>query len=512
MIKPFLVLISFVLCLLCSSLPVQVTAAPVPGVYINEIKLGGTVSGQPTQFIELINTKNTAVDLTGWSLEYAKEGFDGTSCDAISWESVDADNDNTVTLLSSTLPASTEQSYGLLLLELSLTDGKAGSIQLVDNQNARQDLVGWGEVAPCASGDAADVPQNGKSIERYLDCEGLVVQSNNNIDDFLEGNPPSPGSVTSSFLPECTLPEEPTPNETTDYLPVYLNELMPNPASPLSDEDAEFIELYNPNSIAVNLKDWTLQTGTNFQYEYKMPGFNIEAKGYIVLYSSETNLVLSNTTSNARIIDPSGGSINEATAYEDVGENEAWAKHDGEWWLTETPTPGEENFIYLEVATTSEGKGGGLEPCPTGKFRNPETNRCKNIESVSGLTPCKAGRVRNPDTNRCRSVAVGATSLTPCKPGQTRNPATNRCRAVAGASTSLVPCKPGYERSIETNRCRKALGEAAGGLTNPAVAQTKISYPAIILISILAVGYGVYEYRQEITEYIKGLSKSISGN
>jgi hypothetical protein len=63
--------------------------------------------------------------------------------------------------------------------------------------------------------------------------------------------------------------------------------------------------------------------------------------------------------------------------------------------------------------TRARGKGRpALKPCPPGKERNPATNRCRKIQTVSTpkkpkkpqLKPCPVGKERNPATNRCRKI------------------------------------------------------------------------------------------------------------
>ena len=39
-------------------------------------------------------------------------------------------------------------------------------------------------------------------------------------------------------------------------IPVRITELLPNPAAPLTDENDEFIELYNDGTEAITLKDY----------------------------------------------------------------------------------------------------------------------------------------------------------------------------------------------------------------------------------------------------------------
>ena len=88
------------------------------------------------------------------------------------------------------------------------------------------------------------------------------------------------------------------------------------------------------------------------------------------------------------------------------------------WQQTYAPTPGAPN-VYQEYKTCPQGKvineatgncvnvssDAVLEPCPPGKYRNPLTNRCKSIlASTSELKPCPEGYERNPETNRCRKI------------------------------------------------------------------------------------------------------------
>src|SRR5690606_15418215 len=128
---------------------------------------------------------------------------------------------------------------------------------------------------------------------------------------------------------------------------------------------------------------------------------------------------------------------------------------DGVWVYTNRPTPGSANLPSIIVDIQNEL---GLAPCPPGKYRNPLTNRCRNIVAdASVLAACKDGQYRNPETNRCRKIE--ASTLKPCKDGQYRSEETNRCRNILGAST-LKPCKDNQYRSEETNRCRNLPGSS----------------------------------------------------
>ena len=190
----------------------------------------------------------------------------------------------------------------------------------------------------------------------------------------------------------------------------------------------------------------------------------------------------------------------------------AWAQDavDGIWKWTSTPRPDTENVITVPaevVAVTT-----GLGECPAGKYRNPETNRCRSLEeAVNVLAQCDEGKERNPITNRCRSVAsVASAVLAPCDEGKERNPATNRCRAVASVSASaLVPCQTGYDRNPATNRCRKAVASTTGGAAETEVVtaeNSSLQTALLIVAGAGAVSYGIYEWR---TELLRGLRRVI---
>ena len=148
-----------------------------------------------------------------------------------------------------------------------------------------------------------------------------------------------------------------------------------------------------------------------------------------------------------------------------------------------------------------------IKPCPAGQTRNISTDRCQNpiVTAVAKLAPCKAGQERNPETSRCRTSGSSVTSLAACKVGQERNPESNRCRNVT-ADSELKPCPEGQERSPDTNRCRKAAigsSDTLSAVTDvPAVSVN--SHPKwwlAIAAVLLAVGYAIYEWRQDVLQF-----------
>lgn len=187
---------------------------------------------------------------------------------------------------------------------------------------------------------------------------------------------------------------------------------------------------------------------------------------------------------------------------------------DGAWKWTSTPQPDADNLVTVPVvAIASE----VVSECPAGKYRNPETNRCRSVEeAVNVLAQCEEGKERNPVTNRCRSVAsLASTALSPCDEGQERNPATNRCRSVLAASRTLTPCQTGYERNPETNRCKKILIGSTSVATPAAALEpgggSTLATALIITTGLGAVGYGIYEWRSELYRGLRRLAQLTSG-
>lgn len=212
------------------------------------------------------------------------------------------------------------------------------------------------------------------------------------------------------------------------------------------------------------------------------------------------------------------------TSYADAGSeaylDKSWAldETDGVWkWAIPSPLSANQfpQVLAKAIDVTTD-----LGECPAGKYRNPETNRCRSIEeAVSALAVCEEGKERNPLTNRCRSIVVTAsTSLTPCEDGEERNPATNRCRSVtSSAASGLAACQAGYERNPSTNRCRKSLAVGESPVSSPASASidaaggSPLKNALIVTAGLGALGYGFYEWRSELWRAFRRLAIFVSG-
>lgn len=532
-------IVSASLLLLCSFWTTFPVASALSNTVIfSEVQTGGAGFGNSAQeFVELYNNSELDINISGWKIIYSTSA-DSSPKDLVNFTGLMKAH-SYILLVSPTYPvpnglvpdATFEYSGGLA--------STGGHLKLFDSNAVEMDKIGWG-TATQPETSAVVAPTGGSSLNRKADQNGLV-DTDNNVQDFLLSTTTSPqngglGPVPPPPTPVDLCPNTPeietsipigyeivngiciliTPTTQANCQSIIISEIVPNPTG--SDTDTEYIELHNTSDSPVLLVGCFLKVGSG----------QLELSGTIQPgYKAFYNLTLPNAAGGKVqfITNTTEDSVDYPA---DMGDDDSWSLIDGTWQKSTLPTPNAANSLPVEG-----GKGASeepaLEPCPPGKYRNPDTNRCRNIEVASGLTPCKLGQYRSLETNRCRNLGSSTNSLIACAPGQYRNAETNRCRKIGSTGMALVacktgqyrspetnrcrkiaststatPCKEGYERNKETNRCRKVLAVTAN---NPladvaSVASKPVSYPVIGVVAIFALGYGIFEYRQDIRKHL----------
>jgi hypothetical protein len=294
-----------------------------------------------------------------------------------------------------------------------------------------------------------------------------------------------------------------------DLVPLQLTEILPNVAG--SDTGREYIEIYNPSDSWVDLLPYVVKTGVNADKVYSFPvGSKIGPGKYEVFYDNMMKFTLVNTTGRVVLGTIDGTVLGDTGIYDSPDDDAAWSTFGDVWQYTNQPTPGSSNQPSLVIEAATSGAETDLASCPAGKYRNPLTNRCRNIESdASVLASCESDQYRSPDTGRCRKI-VTATATQPCKDGQYRSEETNRCRNIV-AATAPAPCKEGQERNPDTNRCRNA---PATSVPDAAFAvqpvkdgiKTFVGWWALGGIGAVAFAYAGWEWRREIGGLIRKIS------
>lgn len=295
-----------------------------------------------------------------------------------------------------------------------------------------------------------------------------------------------------------------------DVLVLHISELLPNAVG--DDDGHEYVEIYNPNAIAVSLLPYRLVVGTTTPKSYVFPvGAAIAANSYMVFFDDDMSFTLVNSSSQVRLTTSDDQSVDDAPVYSEPRDGQTWADIAGTWQYTNQPTPGLANLASIEESVDPDGTEEvvvGLKPCAPNQYRNPETNRCRLLVTVgSTLSPCKDGQYRSEETNRCRSIAADSTGLSACAVNQYRSPETNRCRLTTTDDNGLAPCGVGQERNPDTNRCRNISGSvpAASFAVEPITdtASGFASWWALGGISLIALAYAVWEWRSEIINFMR---------
>lgn len=549
-------IVIYLICLLsCLTIvPHPKVHAASQGVVLYQLQTGGAISGTASEEMVLVRNNSAApLDISGWCIQYssATNGVDFTNLACVPSQStlkIMLDGNGGLTIFA------TDQ-Y-LLKNPVFNTDFKfsagmaatGGHIRLLDASGTEIDRVGWGTaVHPEA---AAAVPHSSGKVLSRSNAE----DTDNNQNDFMSAVLLQP---LVSGVYEVEIPKDVCPNiegvqaiipnsymldeagnckqDTCPNLdglqatvpagytqldsggpcelivfesrPLLITEILPN--APSYDDGLEFIEIYNPNDSAVELSGYVIDLGSLAKKSYTFTSGEIAPGQYITVSDTQSGIILPNTSGSVRLIAPAGNTVSEPAMYSAPPEGLSWSFLEDEWAFTNQVTSGEANkpslVVDAEDDKPAEVISTVLAPCPAGKVRNPETNRCRLIPlAVEDPASCPEGQFRNPATNRCKSVAVESGSLTPCKEGQERNPETNRCRSVAAASKTLVPCEQNEERNPETNRCKKKsdseIGSSLSSVKDVYVQQSRMSLNFVLVGALLtcAVAYVGYEWRHEL--------------
>ena len=199
------------------SLLIGGTPSAPPKIVINQVFGGGGNSGAPfrNDFIELFNAGNTAVNLSGWSIQYA-------SATATTWSTTPL----TAVTLSPGQYYLVQQAGGNNGAALPTPDATgaiamaagSGKVALVKNTTALTgacpndsnivDVVGYGSTASCfrGSGPAPGASNANAAARKTNGC----TDTQNNANDFALA-PPNPKNISAPLNP-CTIAKSVLPS------------------------------------------------------------------------------------------------------------------------------------------------------------------------------------------------------------------------------------------------------------------------------------------------------------
>ena len=497
--------IATALCVLVSAFPVYAaaTTAPAtiqsvvtPDIFITEFQTNGGSAAQ--EFVELYNGTDQDIafgdpttPVAGapqWKLQFFNSSSVKTG--APTWTTMPTTS-NSITLTGTVsahdyfLIASNDYLPGGMTPDLTyaassshLMTDTGGGLQLlsIDTTTAvtmAHDRVMW----LAESGDTAlpqgvlASPASGKSLQRipnddseYVGDDGtlaaygpedditpldgwlplvIVEQTDPAAETTDDNSTPTDGTIAADAA--AVLP----PLSNDDLIAPQITELLPNPASPLTDANDEFIELYNPNNAAFDLESYKLEVGTTTLHTYVFPaGTVIAPLTYVAFYSADTGLSLSNSGGQARFRDPAGLVLNETTAYGTVADNQAWILDDGVWQWSTSATPSVANILTVPV------------------------------------------------------VAIKATKVATPKASATK---TTKATTTKKASTTTAKLKTTKAKTTAAKKKVTAAKTAATTLLDKP--KTPIHMGILVAVAALAVLYGLYEYRHDIAHKFRQLGR-----
>lgn len=464
---------------------------------------------QDKKYVEIYNPTNQNVNLAGWKIEYYA-GSSAKPVGKIFKDEVISPNGFLVLSNDKTLAGAIKFDNNLGLAQ------NDGSVVLSRSDGSVSDTVGWGN----NSKSAGSPIKGGVKIVWRCFIDGDIIDSKNNSTDFLSSKGFDNQEIVPYSRPNCKSPEPKpeSPKELNKCEGLKLSEIA-------SNVDEQFIEIINSGEKTVITTGCKLTVGDAGVRE-NIGDIELNPGEFLTIKIKNTKLKLPKTKGKVYLLDEAGSQI-DSTEYEKLAKSSSWSLVDDEWMQTFMITENSENIFkeYLDCQSGYERNVLGKcvkisvppveSPCPVGQYRHPETRRCRKNEAEKTITPCKDGYYRSEETGRCRSIAsAAAKTLKPCPEGQFRNSATGRCKKIASTDDIAKECPEGFERNPQTKRCRKiksasmpTVGSAAAEVKQ--VAGATWGWWVFGGVSLLAVGYGVWQWRWEISQFVRKIRESI---
>ena len=459
---------------------------------------------QDKKYVEIYNPTNQNVNLAGWKIEY----YAGSGVETVGKIFKDE-----VILANGFLVLSNDKTLAGAIkfdnnLGLAQNDG---SVVLSRLDGSVSDIVGWGSNSKFAGSPI----KGGVKIVWRCFIDGNIIDSK-----FLSGKNLNNQEVEPYSRPNCKTSDSKSesPKELNKCEGLKLSEIA-------SNVDEQFIEIINSGEKTVITTGCKLTVGDSGVRE-NIGDIELNPGEFLTIKIKNTKLKLPKTKGKVYLLDEAGSKIDFAE-YEKLAKGSSWSLVDDEWTRTFAITEGAANIFkeYLDCQNGYERNALGKcvkisvppaeSPCPVGQYRHLETRRCRKNEAEKTITPCKDGYYRSEETGRCRSIAsAAAKTLKPCPEGQFRNSSTGRCKKIASTDDIAKECPEGFERNPQTKRCRKiksanmpTVGSAAAEVKQ--VAGATWGWWVFGGVSLLAVGYGVWQWRWEISQFVRKIRESI---
>lgn len=371
------------LLLCCSLLPQPGQAAAAPDLQITQLNITGE------EYVTIQNTSTTNVDLSHYWLGYASSDT-ATAVPSQQLSEAALQPQQTTMLSNGAAATCGAVSVDNLVFSLANTAGTLALWRLDSPVSGSASFsflgaVSWGKGA--SSGNYLHIADEA-NVAKYNTTNAMPVWLRGSgtwqvgdqqaclftpvISATVVQEPVSVSWLSSSdtppfsVLPAATVSSGSSTNVATipasdiGLKAVQLSELLPNPASPHTDADDEFIELYNPNDRAFDMSGFKLQIASMTAatvHSYTIPaGTVIAAKGFKAFRSADTNLALNNSGGQVWFVDPLNNTVSTSGVYGTLAEGNAWINTGSKWQETSQPTPGAANKLSAPAAKNNRKK------------------------------------------------------------------------------------------------------------------------------------------------------------
>lgn len=303
------------------------TKGSVPSVVINELAWMGTTTSANDEWMELRNTTNEEINLSGWLLKTT----DGKM----------------KIYLAGKIPAN-----GFYLLERT-DDGSVPSITAnqiytgaLSNTGLSLELFKTSQILIDSIAFTGGWPAGDNATKQTMErTESGAWQTSKNPGGTPRAQNSPTGSENAAPKESPIAKIESTPEQPTASFPsgVVISELLPAPEG--ADEENEWIEIYNTNAFEVDLSGWKIQDaqGTKGMYAFS-EGSKIQSKKYLVVKRPQTKITLNNDIDEIKLIQPNGN-VASSVNYEAAYTNQSYNATATGWQWSTTLTPGSSAII-----------------------------------------------------------------------------------------------------------------------------------------------------------------------
>ncbi len=311
-------------------------------VVINEIAWMGSTNSANDEWIELHNTTDKEIHLSGWTLTSIDEKINISligSIPAQGFYLLERTDDNSVPNISADL-----------IYKGSLSN--AGQyLKVYDSSNNLVDQANFSTKWPAGDNMTKQTMErvdsltwqtsnNPNGTPKARNSLGAVVNPEPHKEPALEVKPAQepikPFELAPVLLPAKTYPTG-----------VIINETLPAPEG--ADDINEWIELYNTNAFDVDVENWKVQDVQGSIGIYTFPkNTTILPHGYMILKRPDTNITLNNDQDGVQLLSPDGA-IRDTISYENAPRNQSYNKTNGDWQWSTTATPGSINILTTLV-------------------------------------------------------------------------------------------------------------------------------------------------------------------